>query len=336
MKNKKDMKNSRIFRCKNVGCKQAAIILCITMLLAPFSLLCQGDSAYVLPRFCVGSDGIVSKIPSGCAFDETLDSVTFKMVYVEEDTFSMGCTSEQIPYCGGDEWPVHVVRFSNGYYIGETEVTQKLWMAVMGKWYRAPSETYGLGDDYPAYYLSFNDIVGVDSSAVGYIENGITYYQNGFCYKLSVLANGGTLGCKHYRLPTEAEWEYAARGGKNRMGYIYSGSNAVNDVGWNLNDGEYSKQAHQVGMKQPNELGLYDMSGNLWEWCSDYVMDYTSDTVTDPLGGDASGVYHILRGGDYSSNPTISHRVSGARVTTTSSTYRDRYMGFRLVVSFSF
>ena len=141
----------------------------------------------------------------------------------------------------GDESPVHSVTLSS-YYMGETEVTQALWKAVMGN---NPSRFKG--DNLPVENVSWNDC-------------------QEFIRKLKQKTG------KNFRLPTEAEWEYAARGGKKSNGYKYSGSNNIGSVAWY--DDNSSNQIHAVKGKRLNELGLYDMSGNVWEWCSDWYGQY--------------------------------------------------------------
>ena len=160
------------------------------------------------------------------------------MKLVEAGTFQMGSTTGD-----SDEAPVHSVTISKDYYMGETEVTQALWEAVMG--YSPTSDGYswsskdGLGDNYPAYYISYEDV-------------------QSFITELNSLTG------ENFRMPTEAEWEFAARGGNKSKGYKYSGSNTIGDVAW------YSKntrsKTNAVKTKAANELGIYDMSGNVHEW----------------------------------------------------------------------
>ena len=130
---------------------------------------------------------------------------------------------------------------------------------------------------------------------------------------------------KTFRLPTEAEWEYAARGGSKSKDYKYSGSNNIDDVAWY--DGNSSYKTHEVGTKAPNELGLYDMSGNVWEWCSDWYGEYSSSTQTNPTGP-TSGSYRVLRGGSWDSYAEFC-RVSYRSSYTPADRYS--YNGLRLV-----
>ena len=190
--------------------------------------------------------------------------VSFKMIAVEGGTFLMG-SSESDAEADDNEKPQHEVTLSN-YYIGETEVTQELWEAVMGT-----NPSFFVGANLPVEKVSWDD-----------------------CQTFIGKLNEKT-GMK-FRLPTEAEWEYAARGGKKSKGYTYSGSNALGNVAWySDNSGDIT---HEVGTKQANELGIYDMSGNVWEWCQDRYGEtyYENSPSTDPLGPD-SGSYRVYRGG---------------------------------------
>lgn len=193
--------------------------------------------------------------------------VRFTMVRVEGGTFTMGATSEQqSPY--DDEKPTHRVTLSS-YMIGQTEVTQELWQEVMGN---NPSQFKGTTN--PVERVSWNDC-------------------QDFIHKLKTLTG------RNFRLPTEAEWEFAARGGNKSKGYQYSGCNNLNDVAWYTdNSGE---KTHPVATKAPNELGIYDMSGNVWEWCSDFYGPYSSASQTNPQGCH-NGQYHVLRGGGYTNS----------------------------------
>jgi formylglycine-generating enzyme required for sulfatase activity len=249
----------------------------------------------------------------------TANGVSFDMIAVPGGTFQMGSTSGD-----PDERPVHSVTLSN-FSIGKYEVTQQLWLAVMGSWpSTAPGSSYGNGNNYPAYNVSWDDIVGTSSSQAGYTVNGVTYYQNGFCYKLSSLVGSGLKFC----LPTEAQWEYAAKGGQQSHNYTYSGSNTIGDVAWY--DGNSSSTTHAVGTKAANELGIYDMSGNVWEWCSDwYASSYSSGAQTNPAGA-SSGTYRVLRGGSWYYNAG-SCRV--AYRSYNSPGFRNYNLGFRLACS---
>ena len=230
----------------------------------------------------------------------TVNGVSFTMVGVACGTFQMGSTD------GYDsEKPVHSVTLSS-FSIGQTEVTQQLWYAVMGQkptsdgsqW----STTFGLGDQYPAYYVSWNDI-------------------QTFITKLNQLTG------QQFRLPMEAEWEFAARGGNSSKGYTYAGSNTIGDVAWYTSNS--SHQTHPVGTKQVNELGLYDMSGNVWEWCQDWYSSsyYSSSASSNPTGPD-SGSGRVLRGGSW--NNDASCRVAYRSYDTPTARYGS--LGFRLAL----
>jgi len=196
----------------------------------------------------------------------TVNGVAFNMVKVSGGTFQMGATSEQGSDADNKEKPVHQVTLSD-YYIGETEVTQELWQAVMGS---NPSDFTGSGL-LPVEKVSWDDC-------------------QTFITKLNVLTG------MQFRLPTEAEWEFAARGGNSSQGYKYSGSNNIVDVAWYKSNS--NSKTHEVGTKAPNELGLYDMSGNVWEWCQDRYGSYSSSAQTNPTGP-TSGSDRVNRGGSW-------------------------------------
>ena len=224
-----------------------------------------------------------------------VEDVRFTMIFVEGGTFTMGCTSEQGDDCWDDEKPAHKVTLSD-YYIGETEVTQELWTAVMDD-----NPSYFKGDNLPVEKVSYDDVQTFISRL-----NQKTF--------------------RTFRMPTEAEWEYAARGGKKSRGYKYSGSNTIGDVAWY--DGNSGSRTHPVKQKQANELGIYDMCGNVWEWCSDWKGDYGGDSQTNPTGPYA-GSGRVRRGGSWGSKAWIC-RVSNRNYYFPS--YRDNYFGFRLAL----
>ena len=212
----------------------------------------------------------VPAVPSNTISDDVItipvkDGICIEMVKVEGGTFMMGATSE-MKNPNSNEKPVHQVTLTNDYYMGKYEVTQALWQAVMGS---NPSEYKG--DNLPVETVSWND-----------------------CQKFISKLN--SLTGRMFRLPTEAEWEYAARGGKESRGYQYSGSSNISDVAWY--DENSGSKTHPVGTKQANELGIYDMTGNVWEWCSDWYSSYSSSSQTNPTGSD-SGSARVSRGGGW-------------------------------------
>ena len=215
----------------------------------------------------------VPAVPSNTISDDAItipvkDGICIEMVKVEAGTFMMGATSE-MKNPNSNEKPVHQVTLTNDYYMGKYEVTQALWQAVMGS---NPSEYKG--DNLPVETVSWND-----------------------CQKFISKLN--SLTGRMFRLPTEAEWEYAARGGKESRGYQYSGSSNISDVAWY--DENSGSKTHPVGTKQANELGIYDMTGNVWEWCSDWYSSYSSSSQTNPTGSDR-GSARVSRGGGWNCN----------------------------------
>ena len=224
------------------------------------------------------------------------DGISIDMVRVEAGTFTMGATAEmKDPY--GEEKPTHQVTLTNDYYIGKYEVTQALWKAVMGN-----NPSCFKGDNLPVETVTWDDC-------------------QEFISQLNRITG------KTFRLPTEAEWEYAARGGKKGRGCQYSGSNNLSDVAW-YKDNSDSK-THAVGSKQANELGIYDMSGNVWEWCQDWYGRYSKSSQTNPTGA-TSGSYRVLRGGSCFITARIC-RSSYRRGNTPVN--RDYSLGLRLALS---
>ena len=224
--------------------------------------------------------------PLGGDFDEWRQKAT--MAWIPGGSFQMGSVS------GGnsDERPVHTVTLS-GFWMGKYEVTQAQYQAVMGS---NPSSGYGVGDNYPVYSVSWYDAVDFCNKLSAREGLAPAYTVNG----TSVTWNRSATG---YRLPTEAEWEYAAKGGNGSPGnYTYAGSNTVGDVAWysgnNGSSGSSTYGSKQVGTKQANGLGIYDMSGNVWEWCWDWYGSYSSTAQTDPMGA-SSGSYRVGRGGGW-------------------------------------
>ncbi|MBO6288539.1 MAG: SUMF1/EgtB/PvdO family nonheme iron enzyme [Prevotella sp.] len=214
--------------------------------------------------------------PQGYDEANLVYGVEYKMVAVEGGTFLMGSNSGE-----SDERPVHQVTLSS-FSIGETEVTQELWEAVMGG-----NPSYYKGSKLPVEWVSWDDC-------------------QTFITKLNQLTG------QTFRLPTEAEWEYAARGGNQSRGYTYAGSNTLDEVAWYRDNS--SSKTHDVATKSPNELGLYDMSGNVCEWCQDWYGSYSSSAQTNPTGPSSASdqtVSRVYRGGNwnYSSNSSqVSNR----------------------------
>jgi formylglycine-generating enzyme required for sulfatase activity len=230
------------------------------------------------------------------------------MVFVEGGTFQMGSTNG-----AGDERPVHAVTVKS-FYMGKYEVTQKEWVAIMGS---NPSSFKG--DNLPVERVSWNEAVEYCNKLS--LKEGLTPAYRGSVD--SLVCNFNASG---YRLPTEAEWEYAAKGGnKDYISYEYSGGKGVDGVAWY--SGNSGNKTHPVGTKQPNSLGLYDMSGNVWEWCWDWKGNYSSGSQTNPVGA-SSGAYRVSRGGSWY-NGAAGVR-SALRFDYTPSG-RNNALGFRLV-----
>lgn len=260
-----------------------------------------------------------SKFNDGDSLSFKVNGVDFKMVFVKGGTFNMGATSEQEIDANDFEYPTHQVTLLS-YMIGETEVTQALWEAVMSynsSWFTrcwkklvkcfakktvmVSSPSYYKGSMLPMEQVSWDDCQIFIRKL-----NSLTSYK--------------------FRLPTEAEWEFAARGGNSSRGYKYAGGNDLEAVAW-FRDNSGGK-LHDVGTKQPNELGLYDMSGNIWEWCSDRfgIYNYSSQSNTK---GAYLGSRYVNRGGCYFSVPRLC-RVSNRDESAAS--FRSIGHGLRLAL----
>ena len=237
----------------------------------------------------------VEQKPSKPSSETIIQRLINNMVYVEGGTFTMGATSEQGSDAASDEKPAHQVTLSS-FSIGKYEVTQEEWEAVMGN---NPSRFKGA--KRPVESVSWSDC-------------------RQFIRKLRTLTG------KNFRMPTEAEWEYAARGGNKSRGYKYSGSNILDDVGWYY--GNSSSSTHDVGQLDPNELGLYDMSGNVWEWCADWYGSYDSNSQSNPIGS-SSGSDRVDRGGSWNNLAGLC-RVSYRYNYTPGFSYRN--LGLRLAL----
>lgn len=266
---------------------------------------------YTNPEGCPSTDTLHLNVnnASPSALDITVNGYTFRMIQVEGGTFNMGAQSTDPsginydPDASPDQSPVHSVTLCS-YYIGQTEVTEGLWEAVMGSDVTTHGAFNGIGSNYPITFISYYD-------------------AQSFITLLSHLTG------LNFRMPTEAEWEYAARGGSQSQGYKYSGSNNIDDVAWcfeNVPGGNWVDVLHPVATKQANELGLYDMTGSMSEWCSDWYGNYSSSPQTNPTGPD-SGSGRVSRSG-----PSIEENV-WARTGAFNQGYRYSFTGLRLALS---
>lgn len=220
--------------------------------------------------------------------------VDAQMVRVEGGAFSMGCPWSEGENCEDDERPVQKITLA-GFAIAKVEVTQRLWQSLM--------------DNNPSYFPSCPECP---------VEQVSFEDVKLFIERLNHLSG------KSYRLPTEGEWEFAARGGSKSNSSKFSGSNEVNQIGWFWDNS--SNATHPVAQKLPNELGLFDMSGNVWEWCQDWYAAYTSKPLSNPTGP-SSGNYRVIRGGAWN------YHEGGCRNSCRYSFFPDKRgmsLGFRL------
>ena len=270
-----------------IGIGAVAVIALVVMLAMPKG---NKENVYEEPvETEVAEDNIIEESND---LTITANGVSFVMKRVAGGTFQMGSDDSE---ADDDEKPVHSVTVST-FYMGETEVTQALWKAVMGT-----NPSNWKGDNLPVECISWNDC-------------------QEFIRKLNSLTG------RSFRLPTEAEWEFAARGGNQSNGYKYAGSNSIGSVAWYTDNS--GGKTHAVRGKLPNELGLYDMSGNVWEWCSDWYGSYGSGSQTNPKGP-SSGSNRVLRGGSWYGSARYC-RVSDRTYNDPDS--RSNLIGFRLAL----
>lgn len=265
----------------------------------------NGDGAITVADVTAIYDYLLGIIPAdttetATVTEYTVNGVTFKMVAVHGGTFAMGGFGTQVE---DYERPIHQVTLSD-FRIGQTEVTQELWQVVM---WNNPSNfnggTFGINLQRPVEFVSWEDC-------------------QEFIVKLNQITG------KNFRLPTEAEWEYAARGGEGSQGYAYAGSNAISNVAWyTTNSGSAT---HTVATKAPNELGLYDMSGNVGEWCQDWYNSsyYSNSPTTNPPGPD-TGSSRVVRGGNWGTFDRYC-RVFSRKCETPST--NNKFVGLRLAL----
>ncbi|MDR1904282.1 MAG: formylglycine-generating enzyme family protein [Treponema sp.] len=254
---------------------------------------------------------LVMLILMGCKEIEE-DESKIQVEYIEGGTFLMGSANSG----NSDEQPVHSVTVRS-FYMGKYEVTQREWLEVMGS-----NPSYFIGEDLPVERVSWYEAVEYCNKRS--LKEGLTPAYSGGGD--SIVCDFSTNG---YRLPTEAEWEYAAKGGnKDERPYEYSGDDNVDNVAWYADNSGFT--THPVGTKAPNSLGLYDMTGNVWEWCWDWYGSYGSDDAqTDPTGA-SSGSNRVRRGGSSNLEARYMHAT---RREKDSLFYRLRFLGFRLVHS---
>lgn len=261
------------------------------------SSLLAASAAILALTACGNSDTTEVNENSDGTITLSAKGVDYKLIQVEAGTFKIGATSEMKDITPFEEEPMHEVTLTKNYYLGETEVTQELWDAVMGT-------TTG---DEKSKKLPMVDISWEDCQQ--------------FIKKLNEMSG------KQFRLPTEAEWEYAARGGKKTKSLQHSGSIYVERVAWYRSNSDGNR--HTVGTMDINELGFHDLCGNVWEWCQDGHVKYPAEPQTDPCAPADSTQTYVIRGGGWNSGPTDCRYTSrsgyGAKSTNAD-------LGFRLAM----
>jgi formylglycine-generating enzyme required for sulfatase activity len=257
-----------------------------------------GNSYYdTTIQFCYMNNTVYDKC-NGKTYDPVAEECKeISMVFVQGGAFTMGCTDEQVEFCKSGDIPAHKVTLSS-FYIGRYEISQAQWEEVMGY-----NPSYTKGYDLPVTQVSW-DTVQV------------------FIRKLNTQTG------KNYRLPTEAEWEYAARGGMISRGYKYAGSDNMMDVAWSNGNGGL----HIIGTKQPNELGIYDMSGNASEWCHDDLRTYNVGSQMNPIGSTTSDS-RVIRGGGAVNWSGYYHCLVYSRANWKRNSVNYNDIGFRLAHS---
>lgn len=238
---------------------------------------------------------LVIMLPVTTLAQNTNNPSEIEMIFVEGGTFQMG-SDENDEYAERMEKPKHEVSVSD-FQIGKHEVSQWLWENIMGT---NPSQIKGKA--LPVTNVSWNDV-------------------QEFIKRLNKMTK------KKYRLLTEAEWEYAARGGNQSQGFIFIGSNNSDSVAWHFDNSD--KTPHEIGSKQPNELGIYDMGGNIQEWVNDWYDGYSNDSQTNPTGPKSSKIGKILRGGSYAILPEYGRP---AWRCVSNPNFRSPFIGFRLAM----
>jgi sulfatase modifying factor 1 len=291
-------------------------------------ILRPGNFLHGLLVVFVCTFGLLPMSAQDNTYTETVNGVSFKMVRVQGGTFTMGCREEHDGYCWDWDLPLHRVTLSN-YSIGETEVTVgqfKVFIEKTGYETTAEKEGWSFiwdGNDY-VEKKGVNwrhDVVG-ELRLANENDHPVIHvsWEDAMAYCNWLSKKTGRV----YRLPTEAEWEYAARGGNKSLGYMYSGSNEPDEVAWN--DDNSGSRTHAVKGKKANELGLYDLFGNVWEWCLDWDGEYATGNRTNPMGP-AGGSERVIRGGGWTIIPRrciVSYRL------TDSPASRVNYLGFRI------